>query len=178
VEEKKKTRAKPFSLKELRFSIAYMILWSLLAVVFFTYLTIYLGEKIEQSLIYFLIVVTGYSIIVVILTLIFTHRFLGPFERLKTELRIIRSGYPQRRLSIRSHDDLYVRSFISEVDKLLDEYEKLHLFKEEFREKINSELSNINTLIKRKDVPNEELKEAILSLHKEVEAILKEGRPL
>jgi len=174
--DEKKTRAKHFSFKELKFSIAHMILWSLLVVVFFTYVTIYLGEKIEHSLLYFLIVVAGYSIIVIILTLIFTHRFLGPFERLKTELRIIQSGNPHRRLSIRDHDDLYVRSFILEVDKLLDECEKSHLFKEKFREKINPELSNINTLIERKDVSKEELKEAIISLHKKVEALLKDGK--
>ena len=90
--DKKKRQKKHFSFKELRLSIAHMVLWALLSVAFFTYLTIEIGEKIERSPFYFIIVLTGYAIIVIVLTLVFSHRFLGPFERLKTELRIILSG--------------------------------------------------------------------------------------
>lgn len=166
---KKKIRTKYFRLKELRLSVAYMVLWSLLAVAFFTYLTIELSEKIERNPFYFIIILAGYTIIVIILSLFFTHRFLGPFERLKMQLKIILLGDYHRRLSIRSHDDLYIRSFISEVNKLLDNLEKMHLLKEDPVKKIDSELSNIKSLIERKEISREELGEAINLLHKKVD---------
>lgn len=171
--DKKKIRTKYFRPRELRLSIAHMVLWSLLAVALFTYLIIELGEKIERSPFYFIIVFAGYAIIVIILTMFFTHRFLGPFERLKMELRIILSGNYHRRLCIRSNDDLYIRSFILEINKLLDSLEKMHLFKGEFRKNIDSELLNIKSLIERKEISKEELGEAIISLHKKVEDLLK-----
>ncbi len=171
--DKKKRQKKHFSFKELRLSIAHMVLWALLSVAFFTYLIIELGEKIERSPFYFIIVLTGYAIIVIVLTLVFSHRFLGPFERLKTELRIILSGNLHQRLCIRSKDDLYIRSFILEVNKLLDNLKKTHLFKNKFHEKLDSELSNIKSLIEKKEISKEELREAIISLHEKVDDLLK-----
>ena len=63
-------------------------------------------------------------IIVVVLALFFTHRFIGPFERLKMEMRLILTGNYHRRLSMRNSDDFYIRSFVSEVNKMLGEFEK------------------------------------------------------
>ncbi len=166
--DKKKIRTKYFRLKELRLSIAHMVLWSLLAVASFTYLTIELGEKIERSPFYFIIVFAGYAVIVITLTVIFTHRFLGPFERLKMELKIILSGNHHRRLCIRNNDDLYIRSFVLEINKLLDSFEKMYLFKEGFRKNIDSELLNMKSLIERKEISKEELREAIISLHEKI----------
>ncbi|MCK5138813.1 MAG: hypothetical protein KAQ85_03130, partial [Thermodesulfovibrionia bacterium] len=169
-------RTKYFSLKELRISIAHMVLWSLLVVAIFTYLAMELGDKIERGLFYFLIVFFGYAIIVVILPMFFTHRFLGPFERLKTELRIILSGDYHRRLSVRSKDDYYIRSFLVEIDKVLDELEKMYLFKKEICEKIDSELSEIKSLLEKKEISEEELRGAVLSFHKKVAGLLEGDR--
>ncbi len=168
----KKMRTKYFSLKELRISIAHMVLWSLLIVAIFTYLAMALGDKIERGPFYFMIVFAGYAIIVVILPMFFTHRFLGPFERLKTELRIILAGDYHRRLSVRNKDDFYIQSFIVEVDKLLNILEKTHLFKEEFCGKIDIELSKVKSLLERKDLSQEELRGAVISFHKNVEVLL------
>ena len=166
--DKKKIRTKYFSLKELRLSVAHMVLWSILVVAFFTYITIELGEKIEHNPVYLIIVFFGYAAIVFVLTMIFTHRFIGPFERLKTELRIILAGNYHRRLSIRSRDDLYIRSFILEVNRVPDHLEKSQLFKEEFCNKIDSELSTIKSLIEREEIPIEKLREAVISFRKKI----------
>jgi len=173
--EKKKKRKKHFSFKELRLSIAHMVLWALLSVAFFTYLTIEFSEQLKRIPLYFLIVIAGYAIIVVVLTLVFTHRFLGPFERLKTELKIILSGKPHHRLRIRNRDDFYIKSFIMEVNKLLDKFEKKHLSGKELHEKLDSKLLHIKFLTEKKEISKEELKEAIISFHDEVENLLKEG---
>lgn len=176
--DKKKIRAKHFSFKELRFSIAYMVLWSLLTVAFFTYLAIELGEKVENRPFYFILVLAGYASIVIFLTLIFTHRLIGPFERLKVELKIILSGEYHRRLCTRTKDDLYIRSFILEVNTLLDSLEKMYHSNGRFCKKINSELSNINSILEKKEIPKEELREAIISFREKVEGLLNDKNSL
>ncbi|MDP3298298.1 MAG: hypothetical protein Q8N09_12065 [Thermodesulfovibrionia bacterium] len=173
--DKKKVRQKYFALKELRFSIAHLVLWALLSVAFFTYTAIEIGGKIERGPVYFIIVVIGYALIVIILTLIFTQRFLGPFERLKTELKLIRTGNHHRRFHVRTKDDFYLRSFITEVNKVLEGLEEISGSKEELHKKINSELSNIKTIIERKEISKEELTEAVISFNKRVEDLLRES---
>ncbi len=173
--DKKKVRQKYFALKELRFSIAHLVLWALLSVAFFTYTAIEIGGRIERGPAYFIIVVIGYALIVIILTLIFTHRFLGPFERLKTELKLIRTGSHHRRFHVRSKDDFYLRSFITEINKVLEDLEKISGSKEELHKKIDSELSNIKTIIERKEISKEELTKAVISFNKRVEDLLRES---
>ncbi len=173
--EKRKVKQKHFALKELRFSIAHLVLWALLSVAFFTYLAIEIGGKIERGPLYFTIVVAGYALIVIVLTLFFSHRFLGPFERLKTELKLIRTGAYQRRFHVRTKDDFYLRSFITEINKVLEDLEKIHLSKEELHKKIDYELSNIKALTEKKEISKEELTEAINLLNKRAEDLLKEG---
>ncbi len=171
--DKKAIRTKHFSFKELRLSIAYMVLWSLLAIAFFTYLAIEIGEAFGRNPLYFVLVVAGYVIIVLVLTLVFTYRFIGPFERLKTELRVIQSGEYHRRLCIRTRDDIYLKSFIQEVDKILDTLEKAIYFKKELYNDINSELSRIKTLTEKEDISQEELKEKISLSYKKIRSVLK-----
>ncbi|GBE06355.1 MAG TPA: hypothetical protein ENH31_06725 [Nitrospirae bacterium] len=168
--DKKKVRTKYFSLKELRLSIAHMVLWSLLTVAFFTYMTIELGEVVEHNPLYIVAVFLGYAVIVVLLTMIFSHRFLGPFERLKMELRVILGGNYQKRLNIRGRDDIYLRSFVMEVNKLLDHFEKKHLFCKD----LDSELKVLKFLIDREGTSKEELVEAVIALHDKI--VLEEER--
>lgn len=169
----KRMRTKYFSLKEVRLSIAHMVLWSLLTIAFFTYLFIEIGNKVERSPLYLLIIVTIYIAIVVVLTMFFSHRFLGPFERLKTQMRIIQSGEHNKRLTVRRHDDIYIRSFIEEVNRLIDNLEKSHSFKEDFREKLYSELSNIKNLVEQGETSKEELKQATLTFYERIDRIFK-----
>jgi hypothetical protein len=170
----KKLQRKHFTLKEVRLSIAHMVLWSLLSIAFFTYLTIELGEIIDKSPLYFIVLLAIYAIVVVILTLFFTHRFIGPFARLKTELRIILSGNHHKRLTVRHHDDIYIGSFIKEVNMLVDKLEKMYFLKEDFHKKIAPELSEIKSLAESPDVSREDLKQAIVSFNDKVEGFLRD----
>ncbi|TNF53437.1 hypothetical protein EP227_05930 [bacterium] len=169
----KRMRTKYFSLREVRLSIAHMVLWSLLTIAFFTYLFIEIGSKVGRSPLYLAVIVIIYMVIVVVLTMFFSHRFLGPFERLKTQMRVIQSGEHNKRLTVRSHDDIYIRSFIEEVNRLVDTLEKSHSFKNDFREKLYSELSNIKNLVEQSETSKEELKQAFLTFYEKVDRIFK-----
>ncbi len=172
--DKKRIRQKFFIVKELRLSISLIVVWSLLAGILFTYLTKELGGKIEHGLFSFVIVFAGYVIIVIVLAMFFAHRFIGPFERLKMEIKLILAGNYHRRLCIRSSDDFYIRTFIAEVNKILDEFEGKCFSKERLRESIDSELLHIVSLIEKEDIPKEKLREAVLSFHEKMESLLED----
>ncbi|MBI5742006.1 MAG: hypothetical protein HZA16_14980 [Nitrospirae bacterium] len=167
----KKIRQKYFVSRDLRISIALIILWSLLVTAFFTYLAKELGEKIGHGTLLFIIVMLGYVVIVVALTMLFSHRLIGPFQRLKTEIRLIIAGEYKRRLGVRKNDDLYIRSFINEVNKILSELERLHNYREDVVRHIDSELMTFITLIEEGDQSKEKLREAALAFHKKIKSL-------
>ncbi len=171
---KKKVRQKYFVSKELRFSIALIILWSLLVTAFFTYFAKELSGKIGHGTLLFVIIMVGYVVIVVILTMLFSHRLLGPFQRLNTEIRLIIAGEYHRRLIIRKNDDLYIRSFVSEVNKLLDEFEKTHHYKENIVKHIDSELLDIISSIEEGEPSREKLREIVLEFRKKIKNTVEE----
>ena len=168
--QKKVVRQKYFVSRELRLSIALIILWSLLTATFFTYFARELGEKIGHGTPLFIITMLGYLIIVVVLTMLFSHRIIGPFQRLKTEMRLIMSGDYKRRLNVRTNDDLYIKSFISEVNKLLNEFEKVHNHRENAIKQIESELLGIISELEERELSKEILRETILKCHKKLKS--------
>ena len=116
-----------FSRRELQISIALIVLWSFVTVIFFTFIINEAKELIDVyeldkgvKLALFIIVFLGYLIALTMITSFFTKRFIGPFQRLKVELRDIVEGKYDRRLEVRRMDDPYIRSFIEEVNKVLD----------------------------------------------------------
>lgn len=174
--EKKITRQKFFMARELRLSISLIVIWSLLAGILFTYLTKVLGTGTEHGLLSFIAVFLGYVIIVIILAMFFTHRFIGPFERLKMEMKLILGGQYSRRLRTRGNDDLYIRSFISDVNKILDRFETKCLDKEEFRKRLDSELLHIIALVEKEDIPKEKIREVLLTFHDKIESLLENSK--
>ncbi len=110
----------------------------------------------------------GYVVIVIVLTMLFSHRLLGPFQRLNTEIRLIIAGECHRRLIIRKNDDLYIRSFVSEVNKLLDEFEKICHYKEDIVKHIDSELLDMISSIEDGETSKVKLREAILEFRKKI----------
>jgi len=168
-------KQKYFVAKELRLSIALIILWSLLATAFFTYFAKELGEKIGHGTPLFIIVMLGYIVIVVVLTLLFSHRLIGPFQRLKTEMRLIRAGEYHRRLNLRTNDDIYIRSFIKEVNIMLNEFEKVQHYRHDLVKHIDSDLIHIITLIEEGESSRDILRERVLAFHKKL-ALLAERK--
>jgi nitrogen fixation/metabolism regulation signal transduction histidine kinase len=168
----KKIRQKYFVSKELRLSIAIIILWSLLITAFFTYFAKELSSKIGHGALMFFIIMAGYVIIVVVLTMLFSHRLIGPFQRLKTEIRLIEAGDYRRRLNVRTNDDIYIRSFISEINKMLNGLEGMHQYRENINKEIDSELLKLLSDVEAGEPSKEHLRERILSLHNKLKSLL------
>ena len=159
-----------FVSKELRLSIAVMLLWALLITGFFTYIATELGDKFGSSYLLFVVIMAGYLAIVVLLSIFFSHRILGPFQRLKIELRIIMSGNYGMRLKVRQNDDLSMKSFVYEVNNLLDEYEGLHIKNKELTKLIDSEIMALLSVFKENGKSPAELQDEILECHKKLKA--------
>ena len=157
--------------KELRLSIAVMLLWALLITGFFTYIASGLGDKIGSSFILFAIIMVGYLAIIVSLSIFFSHRILGPFQRLKTELRLIISGNRDRRLKVRKKDDLYMKSFVDEVNNVLNDYEGMHIHRKKMTKHIDSEFLDLLSIVKEGGKAPEELQDSILECHKRLKSI-------
>lgn len=174
MEEKRKRRQKYFVAKELRLSIALIVLWAFLAVALFTFVVKELGHRIEHNIFTFVLIMLGYAVIVIFLSMVFAHRFVGPFQRLKMEIDFILAGEYNRRLGVRRNDDLYIRSFVGEVNKLLTEFERMHYFKEELHRSIDAELLHIINVIEDERIPKEKHREAVLAFHRKVKSLLED----
>ncbi len=168
---KRSIRQKYFVTKELRLSIALIILWSLLITAFFTYFAKELSGKIGHGLLLFVIIMVGYIAIVLVLTMLFSHRLIGPFQRLKTEIKLIGTGDYHRRLNLRGNDDIYIKSFILEINKLLDDFEHMHIYKEGLIRQIDSELIDMISTIEKGESSREKLRESILDFHKKLKSL-------
>lgn len=168
---KKVFRQKYFISRELRISIALIILWSLLVTAFFTYFAKELAEKIGHGTPLFIIVMLGYVLIIVVLTLVFSHRLIGPFERLNTEMRLIRSGEHHRRLNVRTSDDIYIRAFIKEVNMILEACEKEKQYKRDLIKDIDSDLISLIVLIEAGEPSRDKFRERVLAFHEKLKSV-------
>jgi signal transduction histidine kinase len=167
----KRKRNKYFVSKELRLSIAVMLLWALLITGFFTYIVSGLGDKIGSNILLFIIIMIGYLAIIVLLTHYFSHRVLGPFLRLNTELRLIIAGNYHMRLNVRKNDDLSVRSFVDEVNKILSKHEEMHINRMNMLQQIDSEIMGLLSAVKEGGSSPGELQDSILECHKRLKAL-------
>jgi sensor histidine kinase YesM len=168
----KKSRTEYVVSKELRLSIAVMLLWALLITGFFTYIASGLGEHIGSSYLLFGIIMIGYLAIIVALSIFFSHRILGPFQQLNTELRLIMSGDYHRRLNVRNTDDLSVKSFVNEVNKLLNKYEEMYISRRDVVKHIDTESLGLILAVKEGCNSPEELQNLIIESHKRLKALL------
>ncbi len=170
----KKFRQRYYISKELRYSVALMVLWSFLSVGLFFLFAKKLTGSFEPNIITFAIVLFGYGIVCFVMTSVFSHRLIGPFERLKAELRMIIEGDYKRRLKIREKDDIYIRSFINEVNRLIEEHERLRNFSDEFYHEVLSGLSDlIYRIEKEEECTLEAKKELLLNIHKKLSELRK-----
>jgi hypothetical protein len=120
-----KKKARFFTARELRVSLLFIILISFFSAVIFMYLIKVFGGTIrEHSMLSFGVVMLGYAAVVWFLTMFFSHRFIGPFERLRYELGMVIAGDFKKRLKVRRHDDAYVRSFVDDVNRVIEVLEE------------------------------------------------------
>ncbi len=164
-----------FATRELRYSVAFIVISSLVAGVGFIVLAKALNTVISPGIVPVIIMV-GYAGLVLLLTMVFSHRFVGPFQRLKMEMRIILSGNYSGRLKVRKRDDLYIKSFIEEVNHVLNEFEKMHLLKESLIKTVDEDLEALSGNLGCQDMTKEELLNTIESCRNKTRATLKKYR--
>ncbi len=170
----KKVRKKYFIAKKPRFLITLIALLS----IFFIYLAKEVTESREHGMLFgfLLLVFIMLSILafVVILIVLFSHRLLGPFGRLEKEMKQIQAGNYHRRFQLRKGDDQHLKSFISKLNNMMDEFEKIHFPAKEPLEEVYTELSKVISTIESGEVLKEKQSEVISSLHKKVRFMLEE----
>ncbi len=161
-----------FAIRELRYSVAFIVISSLVAGIGFIILAKALNTVISPGIVPFVIMV-GYAALVLLLTMIFAHRFVGPFQRLKMEMRIVLAGNFSGRLKIRKKDDLYIKSFLEEVNHLLNEFEKMHVLKENLIKTVDEDLEALSGHLGSQDMTKEELLQTIETCRNKTKETLK-----
>jgi hypothetical protein len=171
----KKTRQRYFVARELRLSIAFIALWSLLAALMLIYIAKELGGALHNFILLpFIIIMVGYGAVVVAFSIYFCNRFIGPFERLKMEMRLVLAGDIKKRLAIRRKDDIYIKSFIGELNDLLDAYEARELLIHDLARCIDSEFMSIMSGLKDENLPRETRFDNTVHSYEKIKAILRQ----
>jgi hypothetical protein len=171
-----------FNSAHLRYSLFFIVLISLLTILLFSFAVRLIGEFLEDhgyqmhgNIPALIIVIIGYAAIVFALTYYFSHRFIGPFERLKTDMSIILGGFYHRRLLTRDQDDIYIRSFVNEVNTMLDEFESLCISRQALLDIIKNDMKGIMNLLDDQGSSKEDLRESLSALQEKLERLTTEA---
>jgi hypothetical protein len=165
----KTIRQKYYTSKQLRLSVAVMVLWSFLAVGILNFLTIEFSKKINPSfsqmgynLLIISLIFIAYLSVLFLFIMRFSNRFIGPFERLKREIGAFTDGNYKQRLMVRDNDDMYIRSFVDAVNSALNSYEQTYLAKENMLMTVDREIIALLSAIEREDFLKEDQSRALL----------------
>lgn len=162
---------KCFSVKELRVSVALLVMVVLLAGVFLQVFSSVLREYYGMGAVFVgSVLVIGYVGIVALTALFFTHRLIGPFKRVEYEMKLIASGELSRRIGIRTQDDLYIRNFIAYANKFIDSFEKMSKDYNELSSTVSVRLGEISEELSKDKFDCAELKARLIALQKQIHA--------
>jgi methyl-accepting chemotaxis protein len=167
VNRAKKIRQHCFVARELQITIALLVVLALLGGAFlqslFAKLNAYFGFTTPVLSIFLTV---GYIALVSFLAIFFAHRFLGPFKRLEYEMKVIMSGALDKRLTVRTKDDLYVRNFVVYVNKFIENFANTSKDYNNLHSAISTELTNIIKKIEKGQGNMEDIKETLKTLQK------------
>jgi methyl-accepting chemotaxis protein len=168
---KKKIRQRFFVARELQATIAILVVIALLGGIVLQFasktLTDYLGLDTPYLTVFLM---AGYIGIIVFCALFFTHRLIGPFKRLEYEMKWIANGELERRLSVRGRDDFHVRSFVSEVNSLIDKFEEMSLDYNKFNSALTQCIDDVAEKLDSED-PSSEVKVSLEELREHIHKI-------
>ena len=111
--------------------------------------------------------------IVVLVAIFFTHRFIGPFKRIEYEMKLVAAGELSRRLSARGNDDLHVRNFVRYVNEFIGSFEKMSADYHKLNAAVSASLAKIRAGLSKEGFDCEKLKAEILTLEKEMQEFKK-----
>lgn len=158
-----------FAARDLHFSIAMIVVLSLIGgiclqtvssalVSYYHFNTVFVG----------LLLILGYAGLVVLVSIFFAYRLIGPFRRLEYELKLISAGDLSKRLSIRSKDDLHIRNFTKYANNLIAKFEVMSRDYNTLSSAVSKEIDDIHKELEKKDFDCEILKKRITTLQKNV----------
>ncbi|MBF0319814.1 MAG: hypothetical protein HQL01_08440 [Nitrospirae bacterium] len=128
----------------------------------------------HQGAIAFASVFLSYGIAAILLIIFFVYRILSPFNRLLKDMNGILTGDVKKRLLLRDNDVFLIRTFVRDVNSLVDKLEKMHIIKDELVSHIDSEGQQVLSLLDKDKGISDEARVALISYHEKFIAIIKE----
>ncbi len=158
-----------FVARELQLSMAVLVVLALLGGVFLQWLLGVLKSRyaIDTPAVGIFLIV-GYAALVALLAVFFSHRLVGPFKRLEYEMKIIRAGELDRRLSIRSKDDLHIRNFVRYLNTFIDNFEEMSREYNKLNSYIHSALQEVLEELEKEPCDKERIKNRLVEIQREV----------
>ena len=166
-----KTGRKPncFSSRELQFTIALITVIALLAGIFLQSSAGFLVDYWGLHAVFLgIFLIIGYAMIVVLVAVFFTHRFIGPFKRIEFEMKLVAAGELSRRLSTRDNDDLHVRNFLRYVNEFIGSFEAWSVEHNKLNVTVSGTLENIRKELSKEGFDCEKIKRELSALQKQI----------
>ncbi len=167
--QRKKTKLRHFEVKGLQLSIAVLTVLALLAgITLQAAAAAAVGYYGFSSYAFTVFLVAGYAVIVIVFSLFFTHRLVGPFKRLEYEMKLILKGDSTRRLSSRKEDDLHLRGFIMQLNECISRHEETSMKYDRLSGFASKRLGEIDDELSKERPDCEKLKKEVKALQKEM----------
>jgi methyl-accepting chemotaxis protein len=158
-----------FAARNLQISVALIIVVSLLGGIFLqsisSILSLYFGLSTTTLSI---LLIIGYVLIIAFLAALFAYRFVGPFKRLEYEMKTISRGNFGKRLSLRTNDDLHIRSFVTFLNEFIDSFEEMSKEYNKISSTITSHLGEIEKKLDKEPSDCDEIKKNIKDLQRKI----------
>ncbi|MBI5810075.1 MAG: hypothetical protein HZB21_02645 [Deltaproteobacteria bacterium] len=165
----KNVRQKFFEAKELQLSAAVLVVLALIGGILVQSVSTALTSRYGFTTPALgLILVAGYIIIIAVIAVFFTYRFIGPFKRLEYEMKLIAAGEISRKLSIRSKDDLYIRHFVRYVNKFLSQFGDMSREYNALNSEVSTGLNEITKELSKEKFDCGKVKQDIQALQKKI----------
>lgn len=164
-----KTGRKPncFASRELQFTLAFITVIALLAGIFLQSFAGFLVSYYALHAAFLgIFLILGYAVIVALVSVFFTHRFVGPFRRVEYEMKLVEAGELSRRLSIRNNDDLHVRNFVRYVNDFIASFDEMSTEYNKLNGTVSGTLENIRRELSKEGFDCEKIKQELSVLEK------------
>jgi methyl-accepting chemotaxis protein len=166
---KKLIRQRYFVARELQLSIALLVITALLGGIFLQSVAEALTKHIGlDTKVLGILMLIGYIIVVAFLAMVFSHRLVGPFKRLEFEMKHVKDGDLEKRLTVRTRDDQHVRNFVEHVNDMVSDFEHMNSGYNKLNSTISTGLGRMKEELAGDDVDCDKLRKSLKSLQKEV----------
>jgi len=115
--------------------------------------------------------IIGYIILVIILSLFFSHRLIGPFKRLEYEMKLLSRGDISRRLSIRSQDDLHIRNFVRYANIFIDKFVAMNNEYDKLNSVVSGKMEEMSVELSKERVDCGKIQSELRALQEQIEKL-------